>query len=191
MNDVEQALKIEPRNAEIAALAKEIVAKKKSYKQNSWNTLGLEYNATLEQVRTAYKKLALKWHPDKNGQSEEHRWYAEHQFKKIAEAYTELKQPNAKPKPDTRKYDDDDDGDDDEEEVARNSGFNGYRAHSSYYEHSHNPGGGYGSAYASGYGYGGAYANSYGNKYGSGGYGGHGGYGNKRSGNKSRKNKKK
>ena len=32
----------------------------------NYNILGLEETASLDQVKKAYKKLAMKWHPDKN-----------------------------------------------------------------------------------------------------------------------------
>lgn len=55
---------------------------------NYYKVLGLDRNATAEDVRRAYKKLALKWHPDKNlGESSAE---AEKRFKEISEAYEVL-----------------------------------------------------------------------------------------------------
>lgn len=52
-----------------------------------YEILGIERNATLEDVKKAYRKLALRWHPDKNpGNREE----AERRFKEIAQAYEVL-----------------------------------------------------------------------------------------------------
>lgn len=55
---------------------------------NYYKVLGLDRNATAEDVRRAYRKLALKWHPDKNlGESSAE---AEKRFKEISEAYEVL-----------------------------------------------------------------------------------------------------
>ncbi|MBB5644845.1 J domain-containing protein [Pedobacter cryoconitis] len=50
---------------------------------NHYNTLGVPRNATPEEIRKAYKKLCLEFHPDKNGGSD---FYTE-KFKEINNAY--------------------------------------------------------------------------------------------------------
>jgi DnaJ family protein C protein 7 len=49
-----------------------------------------------DEIKKQYKKLALKWHPDKNGQTEESRLEAEAKFKEINEAYSILSDPQKK-----------------------------------------------------------------------------------------------
>jgi DnaJ-class molecular chaperone len=54
--------------------------------------LGLPREASEDDIRRAYKRLALRYHPDKQGQSknEEEKKEAENRFKMIAEAYEVL-----------------------------------------------------------------------------------------------------
>ncbi|KAJ1812117.1 DnaJ sub B member 6 [Coemansia sp. RSA 2598] len=52
-----------------------------------YELLGLSTAATSEEIKKAYRKLSLRWHPDKNpGNREE----AEEKFKQLAEAYSVL-----------------------------------------------------------------------------------------------------
>ena len=52
-------------------------------KEDYYNVLGVERNASQDDVKRAYRKLALKYHPDKNQGNKE----AEEKFKIAAEAY--------------------------------------------------------------------------------------------------------
>ena len=61
-----------------------------SDKKDYYEVLGVPKDATEEQIRKAYKKLALRWHPDKNP---DNRKQAEEKFKEIGEAYSVLSDP--------------------------------------------------------------------------------------------------
>jgi curved DNA-binding protein len=55
-------------------------------KQDYYKTLGVERTASLDEIKKAYRKLAFKYHPDKNQGNKE----AEEHFKEINEAYAVL-----------------------------------------------------------------------------------------------------
>ncbi len=46
-----------------------------------------------DEIKKAYKKMALKWHPDKNSATEEQKVEADKMFKDIGEAYSVLSDP--------------------------------------------------------------------------------------------------
>ncbi|XP_057648595.1 dnaJ homolog subfamily B member 7 isoform X2 [Chionomys nivalis] len=52
-----------------------------------YEVLGVQRYASLEDIKRAYRKVALKWHPDKNPENKEE---AERKFKEVAEAYEVL-----------------------------------------------------------------------------------------------------
>lgn len=55
-----------------------------------YETLGVEQHATDDDLKKAYRKLALKWHPDKNLDNAEE---AKKQFQVIQAAYEVLSDP--------------------------------------------------------------------------------------------------
>lgn len=61
-------------------------------------TLGIPVDATDEQIKTAYRDLAMVWHPDRFGDSDTRlKQKAEEQFKTIQAAYTYLQEHNLRP----------------------------------------------------------------------------------------------
>ena len=61
-------------------------------KRDYYSILGVDRDATQEQIKKAYRKLALKYHPDKNPEDRQ----AEGRFKEIGEAYAVLNDPGQK-----------------------------------------------------------------------------------------------
>ena len=55
-----------------------------------YNTLGVQRTASDDDIKKAYRKLAMTYHPDRNNGSSE----AEEKFKEITEAYDVLRDPN-------------------------------------------------------------------------------------------------
>ena len=51
-----------------------------------YSTLGVSPNASMDEIKAAYRKLALKYHPDRNGGSKE----AEAKMKEINDAYAQI-----------------------------------------------------------------------------------------------------
>ena len=61
-------------------------------KRDYYEVLGVSKNATADELKKAYRKLALQYHPDRNPGDKE----AEEKFKEAAEAYDVLSNPDKK-----------------------------------------------------------------------------------------------
>lgn len=69
--------------------------------EDYYTLLGVTRNTTESEIKKAYRKLAIKFHPDKNKDDKT----AEEKFKKISEAYEVLSNPDKKQKYDTLGHD--------------------------------------------------------------------------------------
>ena len=68
-------------------------------KRDYYEVLGVDKKASADEIKSAYRKLALKWHPDRwvNGSDAEKKT-AEENFKEAAEAYSVLSDPDKRAK---------------------------------------------------------------------------------------------
>ena len=62
-------------------------------KEDYYDILGVDKNATAAEIKKAYRKKAIQYHPDKNPGDTK----AEEMFKKAAEAYEVLSDPDKRP----------------------------------------------------------------------------------------------
>ena len=61
-----------------------------SQKRDYYEVLGISKDATEKDIKKAYRKLAFKYHPDKNPDNKKE---AEEKFKEVNEAYSVLSDP--------------------------------------------------------------------------------------------------
>ena len=65
-------------------------------KRDYYEVLGIQKSTNKDEIKSAYRKLALKYHPDRNKSPE-----AEEKFKEISEAYAVLSDPEKRKRYDT------------------------------------------------------------------------------------------
>ena len=93
VGDAEKALKLDPSSNELKQQVREAqIELKKSKRKNYYKILGVEKEATDKEIKKAFRKMAMQWHPDKFASAtEEEQKRAEEKFKEIGEAYEVLK----------------------------------------------------------------------------------------------------
>ncbi|KAF0983662.1 hypothetical protein FDP41_007577 [Naegleria fowleri] len=93
MRDYNKAHELDKDNEEIEQKLKEVrKLYKQSKKKDYYKILGIEKSASTDEIRKAYKKLAMQWHPDRYIDEEEKK-NAENKFKDITEAHSILSDP--------------------------------------------------------------------------------------------------
>ena len=103
--DLEKARQLEPDNADIQRqLRAAHVALKRAQKKDYYKILGVPRTATTDEINKAYRKLAIKWHPDKNKDNAD---YAKQRFQEIGEAKDVLTDERKRARYDAGEDDDD------------------------------------------------------------------------------------
>lgn len=93
--DLRRVLQLDPNNIEARSLLEEIMKEeKKTNKKDLYKILEVNRYSSSDEIRRSFKKLAYKWHPDKNNDTEEKKKYAEIMFKEINSAYNILSDYN-------------------------------------------------------------------------------------------------
>ena len=91
VRDFQQVRQLEPQYPGLQdKFMKSQAAYQKASKKDYYKILGVDKKASQAEIKKAYRKLALKYHPDKNIGSEEEKKQAEKKFKDISEAYSTI-----------------------------------------------------------------------------------------------------
>lgn len=98
VRDYEKAHQMDEDNSDTASrLRNAKLELKKSLRKDYYKILGVAKDASDDEIKKAYRKLALKYHPDKNQDgTPEEKEASEKMFKDIGEAYSVLSDPTKK-----------------------------------------------------------------------------------------------
>lgn len=92
--DLRKVLELDPNNKEARSLLEDILKEeRKKGAKDLYMILGVSRNSTIDEIRKEFKKLVIKWHPDKHNETEEKKIFAEKKFKEINSAYHILIDP--------------------------------------------------------------------------------------------------
>ena len=96
-SDLSKAKELDPSNSKIEGYINEANQKgEQARNRDYYQILGISRNATPEEIKKAYRKLALKYHPDRNSESEQSKKIAQRKFQDVSDAYVVLSDPKKK-----------------------------------------------------------------------------------------------
>merc|ERR1712137_133347 len=97
VRDLQQVLEMEPDQETDQELRRAKKRAKVARRKDYYKILNVSRSATEPQIKTAYRKAALKWHPDRwSGKDQAEQDNAEKQFKDVGEAFAVLSDPQKK-----------------------------------------------------------------------------------------------
>ena len=98
VRDLEKIKTIEPATPNLRQKLQEAKLElKKSKRKDYYKILDMSKDVNEDEIKKAYKRQALKWHPDKHSNGdEEERLNADRMFKDIGEAYSVMSDPQKK-----------------------------------------------------------------------------------------------
>ena len=96
-SDLSKAKELDPSNPKIEGYINEVNQKGESARNRDYyKILGIDRNASADEIKKAYRKMALKYHPDRNSESEQSKKIAQRKFEDVSDAYSVLSDPKKK-----------------------------------------------------------------------------------------------
>ncbi len=96
-SDLSKAKELDPNNTKIDGYVNEANQKAdQARNRDYYQILGINRNATADEIKKAYRKLALKYHPDRNSETEQTKKIAQRKFEDVSDAYSVLSDPKKK-----------------------------------------------------------------------------------------------
>ena len=96
-SDLSKAKELDPNNTKIDGYMNEANQKAdQARNRDYYQILGINRNATADEIKKAYRKLALKYHPDRNSETEQTKKIAQRKFEDVSDAYAVLSDPKKK-----------------------------------------------------------------------------------------------
>ncbi len=90
VNDLERALKLSPADEKVFSMLEE---SRRARDMDHYTLFGVPAASSVSEIKKRYRKLCLKWHPDKNRKTKDDMHRAANMFRRIQDAYKTLTEP--------------------------------------------------------------------------------------------------